>query len=189
VDQGQLLHDEAAMVGVLVLGQAPLAVDDELDGQGAAHRVLGRGGDSLVEGVGVQALAVVVDGAQGLQGGAGGVELDLLAVEAPARGLHVVLEHLGAVAAAVDFPHGCAGSRFPWPRARRRAGSTGRTPRARPPPPGQRLPATFLRRRRWDGVLWCRVFGKAWGQVVILHFGGGAWFRAFALASKCRMTT
>jgi hypothetical protein len=92
----ELLHDEAPLVGVLVPGQPPLVVDDELDGQGAAHGLLGGGGDGLVEGVGVQALAVVVHGAQGLQRGPGVVELRVLAVKGPSGGLDVILEHLGA---------------------------------------------------------------------------------------------
>jgi hypothetical protein len=34
---GQLVDDEGALVRVLVLRQAPLAVDDQLDGHRAAH--------------------------------------------------------------------------------------------------------------------------------------------------------
>jgi hypothetical protein len=82
------------------------SVDDHLDGQGPAHRFLGGGGDGLVEGVGMQAVAVVVDGAEGLQGGADVVELDVLAVQGAARGLDVVLEHLGAGRSTVFFPQG-----------------------------------------------------------------------------------
>ena len=37
---GQFLDDEGALVRVFVLGQAPFAVDDELDRHGAAHRCL-----------------------------------------------------------------------------------------------------------------------------------------------------
>ena len=36
---GQLVDDEAALEGVLVDREAPLPVDDELDGQGPAHRL------------------------------------------------------------------------------------------------------------------------------------------------------
>ena len=71
---GQLLDDEAALQRVLVHGQAPLLVDDQLDRQRPAHRLLGRRGDRLVVGVGVQAVGVVVDRAQRLQRGADVVE-------------------------------------------------------------------------------------------------------------------
>jgi hypothetical protein len=103
---GQLVDDEGALVGVLVLGQAPFAVDDELDRHGAAHAVFGGRGDGLVEGVGVQAVAVVVDRDQRLQRGADVVELDLLRVQAAAAGLDVVLELLAALVGAVRSLHG-----------------------------------------------------------------------------------
>src|SRR5882724_767824 len=51
---GQLLHQEGALVRVLVPGDAPFLVDDELDRHRAAYRFLGRRGDRLVIGVGVQ---------------------------------------------------------------------------------------------------------------------------------------
>jgi len=76
-------------------------VDDELDGDGAAHGVFRGGGDGFVEGVGVQAVAVVEQGVERLQGGADVVELDLLGVEAAPAGLDVVLEFLGAFAGGV----------------------------------------------------------------------------------------
>ena len=78
---GELFDDESALAGVLVFGQAPLAVDDELDGHGSAHAVGGRRGDGLVERIGVQRVAVVVDRDQRLQRGADVVELDLLRVQ------------------------------------------------------------------------------------------------------------
>ena len=86
---------------VLVLGQAELAVDDELDGHGAAHALLGGRGDGLVVGVRVERIAVVVDGVERLQRGADVVEVDLLRVEAAAAGLDVVLEHLAALVGTV----------------------------------------------------------------------------------------
>src|SRR5690606_8242530 len=87
---GELFDDEGALERVLILGQAELLVDDELDGHGAAHAFLGGRGDGLVVGVGVQAVAVVVDGVERLQRGADVVEVDLLRVEAAAAGLDVV---------------------------------------------------------------------------------------------------
>src|SRR3546814_4990878 len=60
-------------------------VDDHLDGDGAAHAFFGGRGDGFVVGVGVQAVAVVEQGVQGLQGGADVVELDLLRVQGAAR--------------------------------------------------------------------------------------------------------
>jgi hypothetical protein len=102
---GQLVDDEGALVGVLVLGQAPLAVDDQLDRHRAAHAVFGGRGDGLVEGVGVQAVAVVVDRDQRLQRGADVVELDLLRVQAAAAGLDVVLQLLAALVGAVLVAH------------------------------------------------------------------------------------
>jgi hypothetical protein len=103
---GQLVDDEGALVGVLVLGQAPLAVDDQLDRHRAAHAVFRGRGDGLVEGVGVQAVAVVVDRDQRLQRGADVVELDLLRVQAAAAGLHVVLQLLAALVGAVLVAQG-----------------------------------------------------------------------------------
>ncbi len=63
------------------------------------------GGDRLVVGVGVQAVAVVVDRAERLQGGADVVEVHLLRVQRPARGLHVVLQLLRALVGAVAVAH------------------------------------------------------------------------------------
>ena len=67
--------------------------------------MLAGGGDRLVEGVGVQAVAVVVDGAQGLQRGADVVEVHFLSVQRPAGGLHVVLQLLRPLSRAVPFLH------------------------------------------------------------------------------------
>src|ERR1019366_1527545 len=72
---GELVEDERALQRVLVAGQAPFLFDDHLDGERAPHRVRGRGGHRLVVGVSVQAVAVVVDGAQRLQRGADVVEV------------------------------------------------------------------------------------------------------------------
>jgi hypothetical protein len=102
---GQLVDDEAALVRVLVLRQAPLAVDDQLDRHRAAHAVFGGRGDRLVEGVGVQAVGVVVGGDQRLQRGADVVELDLLRMQAAPAGLAVVLELLAALVGAVAVAH------------------------------------------------------------------------------------
>ena len=79
---GELVDDERALVRVLVLRQAPLAVDDELDRHRAAHRFLGRRGDGLVVGIRMQAVGVVVGRDQRLQRGADVVERDLLRVQA-----------------------------------------------------------------------------------------------------------
>ena len=61
--------------------QAQLAVDDQLDRHRAAHALLGRRGDRLVVGVGVQRVAVVEQRVQRLQRGADVVELDFLRVQ------------------------------------------------------------------------------------------------------------
>ena len=103
---GEFVHDEAALLGIFIFRQAPLPVDDHLDGQGTAHRFPGGRGDGFVEGIGVQAVAVVVDGAQGLQGGTNVVELDVLAVQRAAGGLDMVFEHLRARRGAVFIPQG-----------------------------------------------------------------------------------
>ena len=58
---------------------------------------LGRRGDRFVKRVGVQAVAVVVDGDQRLQRGADVVELNLLRVQAAAAGLDVVFQLLAAL--------------------------------------------------------------------------------------------
>jgi hypothetical protein len=91
---GELVDHEGALVGVLVLGQSPLTVDDELDRHGAPHALLGGRGDGLIVGVGVQRVAVVVDGNQGLQRGADVVERNLLCMQRTPRRLDVVLELL-----------------------------------------------------------------------------------------------
>ena len=100
-ERSELLHDERALQRVVVLGEAPLAVDDELDRHRAAHRLVGRRGDRLVVRVGVQRVGVVVDRAQRLQRRADVVERDLLRVQRPARRLDVVLEPLAAIVGAV----------------------------------------------------------------------------------------
>jgi hypothetical protein len=90
---------------VFVFRQPPFAVDDELNRHRTAHAVFGGRGDGFVEGVGVQAVAVVVDGDEGLQRGADVVELDFLRVQAAATGLDVVFEFLAALVRAVFFFH------------------------------------------------------------------------------------
>ena len=95
------VDDEGALVGVLVRWEAPLALDDELDGHGAAHAINGGRSDGLVVGVGVQAVAVVVDGDEACKRGADVVEVDLLRVQAAAAGLDVVLELLAALVGAI----------------------------------------------------------------------------------------
>ena len=92
--------------GVLVLGQAEFLGDDHLHRHGAPHRLLGGRGDRLVIGVGMQRVAVVVDGHQRLERGADIVEVHLLGVQRTARGLDMVLEFLAAVVGAVFLPHG-----------------------------------------------------------------------------------
>ena len=103
---GELLDDEAALQRVLVHRQAPLAVDDHLDRERTTHAVGGGGGDGFVVGVGVQAVGVVVDGAQRLQRGADVVERHLLRVQRSAAGLHVVLQLLRSLVGAVALLHG-----------------------------------------------------------------------------------
>src|SRR6202044_1769102 len=103
---GQLVDDVRALERVLVHRQAPLLTDDHLDGERPADRLRAGGGDRLVVGVGVQAVAVVVDRAERLQGGADVIEVHLLGVQRPARGLHVVLQLLRPVVGAVAVAHG-----------------------------------------------------------------------------------
>ena len=74
---GELVDDEGALVRVLVLRQAPLAVDDELDRYRAAHRLLGGRGDGLVVSIRMQAIRIVVGRDQRLQPGADVVERKL----------------------------------------------------------------------------------------------------------------
>ncbi len=102
---GQLLDDEAALVGVLVLAEAPFAIDDELDRHRAAHALLGRRRDRLVVGVGVQRVGVVVCRDQRLQRRADVVERDLLRVQRAAGRLRVELELLRALVRAVAVLH------------------------------------------------------------------------------------
>ncbi len=102
----ELLDEEGTLEGVLVLRLAQLPVDDELDGDGPAHALLGGRGDGLVVGIGVQAVAVVVDGVEGLQRRADVVEVDLLGVQRAAARLDVVLQLLAAVVGAVLLLHG-----------------------------------------------------------------------------------
>ena len=68
--------------GFSFLPSTPFAIDDELDRHRAAHALLGRRGDRLVVGVGVQRVGVVVGRDQRLQRRADVVERDLLRVQA-----------------------------------------------------------------------------------------------------------
>ncbi len=91
---------------------SPTPVDDELNGNGPPHTALGRGGDGLVKGVGMQRVAVVVNRVEGLQGRADVVEVDFLRVQGAATGLDVVLELLGPFVGAV-FAVQCLGPNPP----------------------------------------------------------------------------
>jgi hypothetical protein len=93
---GQLLERERALPGVLVLVQAELAVDDQLDRDRAPHALFRGRRQRLVVGVGVQAVAVVEQRVERLQRRADVVELDLARVQRAAGGLDVVLQHLRA---------------------------------------------------------------------------------------------
>ncbi len=102
---GELFDDEAALRGVLVFRQAPFAVDDELNRHRTAHAVFGGRGDGLVERVGMQAVAVVVDGDQRLERGADVVELHLLRVQAAPASLDVVFQLLATLIRSVFLFH------------------------------------------------------------------------------------
>ncbi len=99
---GQLFDRKTALGEILCPGATEFAVDDQLDGHGAADAGLRRGGDGFVVGVCVQGIAVIIDRVQRLQGGADIVEVDLLGMEAPAAGLDMVFELLGAAVAFID---------------------------------------------------------------------------------------
>ena len=106
-------------------------------------------GDRLVVGVGVQAVAVVVDRAQRLQRGADVVERHLLGVQRPARGLDVVLQLLRPVVGAV-------------------AARASRSPRSGGPPgraPCTRGPCRWRRRRTGSGAK--SSIGHAAGEVAL----------------------
>ena len=64
------------------------------------------GGQRLVVGVRVQAVAVVEQRIERLERGADIVEGDLLRVQAPPRSLHVILEHLTARSGLIALAHG-----------------------------------------------------------------------------------
>src|SRR6056297_1825933 len=83
---GELVDDERALPGVLAVVQAQLPVDDELDGHRPPHRLLRGRGNGLVEGIRVQAVAVVEQGVERLQCGADVVEADFLGVQAAPGG-------------------------------------------------------------------------------------------------------
>ncbi len=92
----QFFDDEGPLDRIFVLRRAQLAVNDELDGHRAANGFFRGRGDGLVVRIGVQRVAVVVNGIQRLQRGADVVKVDFLCVQRAARGLDVVLEHLRA---------------------------------------------------------------------------------------------
>ena len=102
---GEFINDEGTLIGVLVSGHAEFAVDDELDRHRPAHAFFGWRGHRFVVGVGVQAVAIVVDGEQRLQRGTDIVEIHLLRMQRTARGLHVILELLAAIIGAVLVLH------------------------------------------------------------------------------------
>ena len=88
---GEFFDDEGTLQWVLVFGHAEFVVDDHLDGHGATNGFLRGRSDCFVVGVGVQRVAVVVDGVERLQGGADVVEADFLRVQGTAACLDVVL--------------------------------------------------------------------------------------------------
>src|SRR5690606_41118501 len=93
---------------VFVFGEAQFAVNDQLDCHGSAHRLFGRRGNGLVVGIGMQRIAVVVNGIQRLQGGTNVVEVDFLCMQGAAGGLNVILQLLGTIVAFV-FVFQCFG--------------------------------------------------------------------------------
>ena len=103
---GEFFDDEGALVWVLVFGEAEFVVDDHLNGHGTAHGFLGGRGDGFVVGVSVERIAVVVDGIEGLEGGADVVEADFLCMERAAGGLDVVFELLRTEVGLVFIFHG-----------------------------------------------------------------------------------
>ena len=78
---GQGLDQERALQGVLRPVQPELPVDDQLDGHRLAHALLRGRRQRLIEGVGVQRVAVVEQRIERLQRRAAVVELDLLRVQ------------------------------------------------------------------------------------------------------------
>ena len=102
----ELIDDERTLPGVFAVVQAELPGDDHLNRYRPPHRLFRRCRDRLVKGVRVQAVAVVEKRIQSLQGRAYVVETYFLRMQAAARRLHVILEHLAAGARAVTFTHG-----------------------------------------------------------------------------------
>ena len=103
---GKLFDDKGTLNRILVFGQAKFLVDNQLNGHRTAHTFFGRSRDCLVVGIGMQRVAVVVDGIQGLQRGSNVVKINLLSVQGPARGLNMVLQHLRPGVRSVLIFHG-----------------------------------------------------------------------------------
>ena len=102
----ELVYDKRALPRVFAIVQAEFFGNDHLNGNGPAHRLLRRRCDRFVKSVRVQAVAVVEQGIQSLQGCANVVEAYFLCMQAAARSLYVILEHLAAGGRAVTFTHG-----------------------------------------------------------------------------------
>ena len=101
----QFVDDERPLPRVLAEIQAQLARDDHLDCHSAPHRLLGRCRNRLIKCIRMQAVAVIEQCIERLQRGANVVKTDLLRVQASARRLDVVLEHLRAGTCTVTLAH------------------------------------------------------------------------------------
>lgn len=77
----EFFDNERTLQGVLIFCETQLPVNDKLDCHRSSHRFLGGGRDGFIVGIGVQRIAVVVDGIQRLQRGTNVVEVDFLCVQ------------------------------------------------------------------------------------------------------------
>ena len=102
---GQLINDEAALIRILILGQTPFVVNNQLNRKRPTHRLCGGRGDRLVISIRVQRIRLIVGCNQRLQGGAYIVECDFLGMQRAARGLAVILQFLRTFISTITITH------------------------------------------------------------------------------------
>src|SRR5210317_2460078 len=102
---GQGFDDKTPLPGVFTEIEPELTINNQLHSDSSSYRSFCWRGNRLVKSIGMEAITVIKDRIQRLQGSTNIVKAHFLSMQTATTGLNVVLEHLTARAGAVAFTH------------------------------------------------------------------------------------
>ncbi len=75
---------------IFIFGSSQFPVNDQLDGHGPAYTFFCRRGNCFIIGIGMKAVAVIINSIQGLQGGSDIIEVNFLRMQAAPDCLNMI---------------------------------------------------------------------------------------------------